>query len=129
MVPARPGTPCPISPTSCLVTTGIRTEDLCRVLDLASGMGKYAAYLAREHGALADAVDASPTQYERARARYSQQPGLNLVLADAVEYLRHAKPYDLYRCKGRPTVHRSPGARMNAPWASMSRFNCAAETV
>ncbi|MFD7477460.1 class I SAM-dependent methyltransferase [Streptomyces sp. NPDC059837] len=66
-----------------------------RVLDLASGLVKYAAYLAREHGALVDAVDASPTQYERARARYSQQPGLNLVLADAVEYLRHAKPYDL----------------------------------
>ncbi|MFF3584839.1 class I SAM-dependent methyltransferase [Streptomyces mirabilis] len=66
-----------------------------RVLDLASGLGKYAAYLAREHGALVDAIDASPTQYERARARYSQQPGLNLVLADAVEYLRHAKPYDV----------------------------------
>ncbi|MFD7054254.1 NUDIX domain-containing protein [Streptomyces mirabilis] len=66
-----------------------------RVLDLASGLGRYAAYLAREHGALVDAVDASPTQYERARARYSQQPGLNLVLADAVDYLRHAQPYDV----------------------------------
>ncbi|MFD1829324.1 class I SAM-dependent methyltransferase [Streptomyces desertarenae] len=66
-----------------------------RVLDLGSGTGRYAAHLAREHGALVDAVDASATQYERARARYGRQPGLNLILADAVEHLRTAEPYDV----------------------------------
>jgi SAM-dependent methyltransferase len=66
-----------------------------RVVDLGSGQGKYAAYLAREHGALVDAVEISPTQYERARARYGRQPGLNLVLADAVDHLRRAQPCDV----------------------------------
>ncbi|MFJ5213877.1 NUDIX domain-containing protein [Streptomyces sp. NPDC088354] len=66
-----------------------------RVLDLGSGMGRYAAYLARERGALVDAVDASPSQHRRATERYSLQPGLNLILADAVEHLRRAEPYDV----------------------------------
>ncbi|MFP8885497.1 class I SAM-dependent methyltransferase [Streptomyces mangrovi] len=66
-----------------------------RVLDLGSGTGRYAAHLAREHGALVDAVDASATQHERARTRYGRQPGLNLILADAVEHLHTAEPYDV----------------------------------
>lgn len=66
-----------------------------RILDLGSGLGKYAAYLAREHGALVDAVDISPTQHQRAIARYGSRPGLNLILADAVEHLRRADPYDV----------------------------------
>ncbi|MDX2936798.1 bifunctional class I SAM-dependent methyltransferase/NUDIX hydrolase [Streptomyces ipomoeae] len=66
-----------------------------RVLDLGSGLGTYAAYLAREHGALVDAVDASPSQHQRATARYGRQPGLNLILADAVEHLRRSEPYDV----------------------------------
>ncbi|WP_019070744.1 SAM-dependent methyltransferase [Streptomyces hokutonensis] len=66
-----------------------------RVLDLGSGLGKYAAYLAREHGALVDAVDVSTTQHQRATARYGSQPGLNLILGDAVEHLRQCEQYDV----------------------------------
>jgi SAM-dependent methyltransferase len=66
-----------------------------RVLDLGSGVGKYAAHLVREHGAVVHAVEASPTQHERALARYGTLPGLNLVHADAVEHLKEAEPYDV----------------------------------
>lgn len=66
-----------------------------RVLDLGSGIGKYAAHLVREHAAAVDAVEASPTQHERALAQYGTLPGLNLIHADAVEHLRQAEPYDV----------------------------------
>lgn len=66
-----------------------------RVLDLGSGVGKYAAHLVREHGAVVHAVEASPTQHERAFARYGTLPGLNLIHADAVEYLHQTEPYDV----------------------------------
>ncbi|MFG2586640.1 class I SAM-dependent methyltransferase [Streptomyces sp. NPDC048438] len=66
-----------------------------RVLDLGSGTGRYAAFLVRHHGARIDAVDASPTQHERALARYANLPGLALHRADAVDHLRQADPYDL----------------------------------
>ncbi|MGW1002198.1 class I SAM-dependent methyltransferase [Streptomyces sp. NPDC001118] len=66
-----------------------------RVLDLGSGLGKYAAHLVREYGAVVDAVEASPTQHERALARYATVPGLNLLHADAVEHLQQAQPYDV----------------------------------
>ena len=66
-----------------------------RVLDLGSGLARHAAHLARDRGALVDAVDFSPTQIERARARYDEVPGLNVVLADAVEHLQAAAPYDV----------------------------------
>ncbi|MGI5192880.1 class I SAM-dependent methyltransferase [Streptomyces sp. CA-288835] len=67
-----------------------------RVLDLASGLGKHAAHLVREHGATVDAVEASATQHERATARYGNLPRLRLIHADAVEYLTQAiEPYDV----------------------------------
>ncbi|MGW5618362.1 bifunctional class I SAM-dependent methyltransferase/NUDIX hydrolase [Streptomyces sp. NPDC003877] len=66
-----------------------------RVLDLGCGPARQAAHLVRAHGALVDAVDASAGQYERALARYGSLPGLRLVLADAVEHLRTAEPYDV----------------------------------
>lgn len=66
-----------------------------RVLDLGSGLGKYAALLVREHGAEVDGVEASPTQHERAVARYGTVPGLTLIHAEAVEHLKKAEPYDL----------------------------------
>ncbi|MEU9337966.1 methyltransferase, FxLD system [Streptomyces sp. NPDC048290] len=66
-----------------------------RVLDLGSGTGRHAARLARL-GARVDAVEASPTQHERAIARYRETPGLRLIHADAVTHLSGtAKPYDL----------------------------------
>ncbi|MGV9651231.1 bifunctional class I SAM-dependent methyltransferase/NUDIX hydrolase [Streptomyces sp. NPDC003554] len=66
-----------------------------RVLDLGCGPGRHAAHLARCYGAVVDAVDASPSQIERARARYADVPGLQLVAADAVEHLHTAAPYDV----------------------------------
>ncbi|MFD5271576.1 SAM-dependent methyltransferase, partial [Streptomyces sp. NPDC058335] len=41
-----------------------------RVLDLGCGPGRQAAHLARTHHAAVDAVDLSPTQIDRAQARY-----------------------------------------------------------
>ncbi len=66
-----------------------------RVLDLGCGPARHAAHLVRAHGALVDAVDASASQIDRARARYGELPGLRLVLGDAVEHLRTAEPYDV----------------------------------
>ncbi|MEU6070585.1 class I SAM-dependent methyltransferase [Streptomyces sp. NPDC047082] len=66
-----------------------------RVLDLGSGISKYAAHLVREHAAAVDAVEVSPTQHERALTRYGTLPGLNLIHADAVEHLEKAEPYDV----------------------------------
>ncbi|MFC9260813.1 NUDIX domain-containing protein [Streptomyces hydrogenans] len=73
-----------------------------RVLDLGSGVGRHAAHLAAL-GADVTAVDASPTQHQRALARYPDTPGLRLVCADAVDHLREAEPYDLiYSVSGVP---------------------------
>ncbi|MEU3844828.1 bifunctional class I SAM-dependent methyltransferase/NUDIX hydrolase [Streptomyces sp. NPDC028635] len=66
-----------------------------RVLDLGCGPGRHAAHLARTHRAAVDAVDASSTQIDRARARYGDLPGLRLIRADAVEHLRASPPYDV----------------------------------
>ncbi|CAL9360671.1 Ubiquinone biosynthesis O-methyltransferase, mitochondrial [Streptomyces sp. enrichment culture] len=65
-----------------------------RVLDLGSGLGRHAARVAAM-GATVTAVDSSPTQHQRAVARYLDTPGLRLVCADAVTHLRDADPYDL----------------------------------
>ncbi|MET9952813.1 NUDIX domain-containing protein [Streptomyces sp. NPDC006339] len=73
-----------------------------RVLDLGAGVGRHAAHLAAL-GADVTAVDASPTQHQRALARYPDTPGLRLVCADAVDHLQEAAPYDLiYSVSGVP---------------------------
>ncbi|WP_058042964.1 class I SAM-dependent methyltransferase [Streptomyces roseifaciens] len=59
-----------------------------RTLDIGPGTGRYPAYLARTHEAVVDAVEASPTQYLRATARYRDVPGVRFVQADAVDFLR-----------------------------------------
>ncbi|MEV8311816.1 class I SAM-dependent methyltransferase, partial [Streptomyces flavidovirens] len=70
---------------------------------LGCGTGRHAAYLVREHGAVVDAVDSSPSQHARARSRYPDLPGLRLTLADAVDHLAHADPYDvIYSIHGLP---------------------------
>ncbi|MFE1028623.1 class I SAM-dependent methyltransferase [Streptomyces sp. NPDC058818] len=66
-----------------------------RVLDLGCGPGRHAAHLARTRAAAVDAVDLSPTQIERARARYGAVPGLRLIQADAVGHLCNSAPYDV----------------------------------
>ncbi|MFG2125005.1 NUDIX domain-containing protein [Streptomyces sp. NPDC048710] len=66
-----------------------------RVLDLGCGTARHAAHLVRSYGAVLDAVDASPSQIERARTRYPDLPGLRLIHADAVEHLRTAASYDV----------------------------------
>ncbi|MFE6847649.1 NUDIX domain-containing protein [Streptomyces sp. NPDC057686] len=73
-----------------------------RVLDLGSGLGRHAARLAAL-GAEVTAVDASPTQHERALTRYPNTPGLHFVCADAVAHLQDVAPYDLiYSVNGVP---------------------------
>ncbi|MEU9254469.1 bifunctional class I SAM-dependent methyltransferase/NUDIX hydrolase [Streptomyces sp. NPDC048270] len=73
-----------------------------RVLDLGSGLGRHAARLAAL-GAEVTAVDASPTQHERALNRYPHTRGLHFVCADAVAHLQDAAPYDLiYSVNGVP---------------------------
>ncbi|MFE2325317.1 NUDIX domain-containing protein [Streptomyces sp. NPDC059385] len=73
-----------------------------RVLDLGSGLGRHAAHLAAL-GAEVTAVDASPTQHERAVTRYPNKPRLHFVCADAVAHLQDAAPYDLiYSVNGVP---------------------------
>ncbi|WP_435058142.1 bifunctional class I SAM-dependent methyltransferase/NUDIX hydrolase [Streptomyces sp. bgisy060] len=73
-----------------------------RVLDLGAGVGRHAARLAAL-GAHVTAIDASPTQHQRALARYPNTPGLRLVCADAVTHLQEAAPYDLiYSVSGMP---------------------------
>ncbi|KOG38568.1 bifunctional class I SAM-dependent methyltransferase/NUDIX hydrolase [Streptomyces resistomycificus] len=66
-----------------------------RVLDLGCGPARQAAHLVRAYGASVDAVDSSPSQCERARARYGDLAGLRVVRADAVDHLRAAEPYDV----------------------------------
>ncbi|WP_328580446.1 bifunctional class I SAM-dependent methyltransferase/NUDIX hydrolase [Streptomyces sp. NBC_00370] len=65
-----------------------------RVLDLGSGLGRHAAYMAAL-GARVTAVDSSPAQHARAAARYPATRGLRLECADAADHLRSAEPYDL----------------------------------
>ncbi|MEU1307869.1 class I SAM-dependent methyltransferase [Streptomyces cinnamoneus] len=68
-----------------------------RVLDIGSGTGRYAVHLARACGAVVDAVDGSPTQHQRALARYGEdEPGVRFILADIFDHLqREEEPYDV----------------------------------
>ncbi|MEU6230540.1 class I SAM-dependent methyltransferase [Streptomyces sp. NPDC047042] len=66
-----------------------------RILDVGSGGGHYAAHLARDHRALVDAIDISPTQHQRALAQYGSLPGVRYLCGDAVELLWQAQAYDL----------------------------------
>ncbi|MFJ9680602.1 class I SAM-dependent methyltransferase [Streptomyces sp. NPDC101194] len=77
----------------------------CRVVELGSGVGKFAAHLARR-GVRVDAVEASSSQHQRAVARYDRQmAGLRLIHADAVEHLGQTEPYDVvYSIHGIPYV-------------------------
>lgn len=65
-----------------------------RVLDLCSGMGHFAAHLARA-GAQVDAVEAARSQHERAVGRFGDRSGLRFIHADAVDHLQTADPYDI----------------------------------
>ncbi|MEU3499391.1 class I SAM-dependent methyltransferase [Streptomyces hundungensis] len=66
-----------------------------RVLDLGSGTGRHAAHLARDHQALVHAVDSSAWQHQRAVSAYGHLPGLHFHLADALDHLASAEPYDV----------------------------------
>lgn len=66
-----------------------------RVLDLGCGPARNAAHLVRTYGASVDAVDSFPAQHERSLSDYGSLPGLRLILADAVEHLGSAEPYDV----------------------------------
>ncbi|MEU8911775.1 methyltransferase domain-containing protein [Streptomyces nigrescens] len=65
-----------------------------RVLAVGSGPGHQAVHLARDHGALVDAVELSPTQHQRAVQHFGQVPGVRFVNADVVEHLDAAEAYD-----------------------------------
>ncbi|WP_116211656.1 class I SAM-dependent methyltransferase [Streptomyces olivoreticuli] len=68
----------------------------CRVLDI--GSGRYSVHLARAYGVVVDAVDSSPTQYQRALDRYGEhgEPGVRFVLADILDHLQQEEePYDV----------------------------------
>ncbi|MFF4543635.1 NUDIX domain-containing protein [Streptomyces sp. NPDC001406] len=65
-----------------------------RVLAFGSGPGHQAVHVARDHGALVDAVELSPTQHRRAVQHFSQVPGVRFFNADVVEHLRTAEAYD-----------------------------------
>ncbi|MFE9169734.1 NUDIX domain-containing protein [Streptomyces kebangsaanensis] len=65
-----------------------------RVLDIGSGPGHHAVHLAREHGALVDGVDLSPTQHRRALNDHGAEPGVRFLCGDVAEHLRHAEPYE-----------------------------------
>ncbi|MEV3853045.1 class I SAM-dependent methyltransferase [Streptomyces sp. NPDC050095] len=66
-----------------------------RVLAFGSGPGHQAVHMAREHGALVDAVELSATQHQRAVEQFGDETGVRFVHADVVEHLCAAEPYDV----------------------------------
>ncbi|MFM9614086.1 NUDIX domain-containing protein [Streptomyces niveiscabiei] len=72
-----------------------------RVLDLGCGTADDAAHLVETYGVEVDAVDASASLIEQARARYGHLPGLRLIAADPVEHLRREPAaYDVVYAAG-----------------------------
>ncbi len=66
------------------------------VLELGSGTGRFAAHLARDHGAIVTALDSSISQYQRAAADFGDTDGLTLVHGDVFDHLsRHASAWDV----------------------------------
>jgi len=65
-----------------------------RVLDIGSGAGHHAVYLARALGARVTGIELSPTQHERAVCAHSDVDGVEFVHADVTEYLAGAEPFD-----------------------------------
>lgn len=64
------------------------------MLAVGSGPGHHVVHLAREHGALVDAIELSPTQHQRAIQHFGDVRGVRFMQGDAVEHLRTAEPYD-----------------------------------
>ncbi|MFC3572448.1 bifunctional class I SAM-dependent methyltransferase/NUDIX hydrolase [Streptomyces yaanensis] len=65
-----------------------------RVLDIGSGAGHHAVYLAQAHGARVTGIELSPTQHERAASTHADVPGVEFVQADLVDHLAEAEPFD-----------------------------------
>ncbi|MEV8312503.1 hypothetical protein AB0P36_35870, partial [Streptomyces flavidovirens] len=62
----------------------------------------------------------SPSQHARARSRYPDLPGLRLTLADAVDHLAQADPYDvIYSLHGLPYL--DPYRALPAKWRTGQR--------
>ncbi|MFF3976609.1 NUDIX domain-containing protein [Streptomyces sp. NPDC001828] len=65
-----------------------------RVLDIGSGAGHHAVYLAQAHQARVTGIELSPTQHERAVSSHAGVDGVEFVHADVAEYLARAEPFD-----------------------------------
>ncbi|WP_299528225.1 bifunctional class I SAM-dependent methyltransferase/NUDIX hydrolase [uncultured Streptomyces sp.] len=65
-----------------------------RVLDIGSGAGHHAVYLAQAHGARVTGIELSATQHERAVGAHGGVDGAEFVQADVTEYLAGAEPFD-----------------------------------
>ncbi|MFG3293455.1 NUDIX domain-containing protein [Streptomyces sp. NPDC048179] len=65
-----------------------------RVLDIGSGAGHHAVHLAQARGARVTGIELSQTQHERAVRAYADVNGVELVQADATEYLAGVEPFD-----------------------------------
>ncbi|MDX3355656.1 class I SAM-dependent methyltransferase [Streptomyces sp. ME01-24h] len=65
-----------------------------RVLDIGSGAGHHAVYLAHVHGALVTGIERSPTQHARAVSAHAAVPGVAFVQGDVAACLAEAEPFD-----------------------------------
>lgn len=65
-----------------------------RVLDIGSGAGHHAVYLAQRHGARVTGVELSPTQHERAVGAHAGVDGTEFVHADLIDYLARVEAFD-----------------------------------
>ncbi|MEU8954877.1 bifunctional class I SAM-dependent methyltransferase/NUDIX hydrolase [Streptomyces sp. NPDC048518] len=65
-----------------------------RVLDIGSGAGHHAMYLAQALDARVTGIELSPTQHERAVRAHPDVDGVKFVQADVAAYLAGAEPFD-----------------------------------